>query len=56
MAQTMPFRIGVGESGADGACGQVSRIIVNPVTREVTHLAVDPKHGVARGGLFLLTS
>ncbi len=43
----MPFRIGADASCTDGACGQVSRIIVNPVTREVTHLAVDPKprHG-----------
>jgi sporulation protein YlmC with PRC-barrel domain len=43
MAQTMPFWIGAGASCTDGACGQVSRIIVNPITREVTHLAVDPK-------------
>ena len=44
MAQTMPFKIGADASCTDGACGQVSRIIVNPITREVTHLAVDPKH------------
>src|SRR4249920_2015885 len=44
MAQTMPFRIGADATCTDGACGQVSRIIVNPATREVTHLAVDPKH------------
>lgn len=50
MAQTMPFRIGADASCTDEACGQVSRIIVNPVTREVTHLAVDPKypHGPGR--------
>ena len=46
----MTFRIGANASCTDGACGQVSRIIVNPVTREVTHLAVDPKqrHGPGR--------
>jgi sporulation protein YlmC with PRC-barrel domain len=44
MAQTMPFRIGAGANCTDGVCGQVSRIIVNPVAREVTHLVVDPKH------------
>ncbi len=44
MAQTMTFWIGADTSCTDGTCGQVSRIIVNPVTREVTHLAVDPKH------------
>jgi sporulation protein YlmC with PRC-barrel domain len=51
MAQTMPFRIGVGASCADGACGQVSRIIVNPVARKVTHLAVGPKHRYGPGRL-----
>jgi sporulation protein YlmC with PRC-barrel domain len=51
MAQIMPFRIGADASCTDGACGQVSRIIVNPVTREVTHLAVDPKHRRGPGRL-----
>lgn len=51
MAQTMPFRIGADASCADGACGQVSRIIVNPVAREVTHLVVDPKHRHGPGRL-----
>jgi hypothetical protein len=50
-AQTMLFRIGADASCTDGACGQVSRIIVNPVTREVTHLAVDPKHRHGPGRL-----
>ena len=40
----VPFRIGADASCTDGARGQVSRIIVNPVTREVTHLAIDPTH------------
>jgi sporulation protein YlmC with PRC-barrel domain len=47
----MPFRIGADARCTDGACGQVSRIIVNPVTREVTHLAVDPKHRPGAGRL-----
>jgi len=51
MAQIMPFRIGADASCTDGACGQVSRIIVNPVAREVTHLAVDPKHRQGPGRL-----
>ena len=51
MAQTMTFRIGADASCTDGAGGQVSRIIVNPVTREVTHLAVDPKHRQGPGRL-----
>lgn len=44
MAHAMPFRIGTDASCTDGACGQVSRIILNPAAREVTHLAVDPRH------------
>ena len=51
MAQTIPFRIGADASCTDGACGQVSRIIVNPVAWEVTHLAVDPKHRHGPGRL-----
>ena len=51
MAQTMPFRIGADARCTDGACGQVSRIIVDPVTREVTHLVVDPKHRHGLGRL-----
>ena len=45
MAQTVPVRIGANASCADGACGQVSRIIINPGAREVTHLVVGLKHG-----------
>ena len=48
MAPAMPFRIGADASCADGACGQVSRIIVNPVAREITHLVVEPEHGPER--------
>ncbi len=51
MAQAMTFWIGADASCTDGAFGQVSRIIVNPVTREVTHLAVDPKHRHGPGRL-----
>jgi hypothetical protein len=51
VAQVMPFRIGAGARCTDGACGQVSRIIVKPASREVTHLAVDPKHRPGPGRL-----
>jgi sporulation protein YlmC with PRC-barrel domain len=51
MAQMMTFRIGADASCTDGACGQVSRIIVDPVAREVTHLAVDPRHRRGPGRL-----
>ncbi len=47
----MLFRIRADASCTDGACGQVSRIIVNPAAREVTHLVVDPKHRHGAGRL-----
>ena len=47
----MPFRIGADASCTDGACGQMSRIVINPVAREVTHLAVDPRHRHGPGRL-----
>jgi sporulation protein YlmC with PRC-barrel domain len=44
MAHAVPFMIGADVGCTDGACGEVSRLIVNPVAREVTHVVVDPKH------------
>jgi sporulation protein YlmC with PRC-barrel domain len=44
VARKMPFRIGADASCSDGPCGHVSRIILNPVAREVTYLVVDQKH------------
>ena len=51
MARKMPFRIGADASCSDGACGHVSRIIVDPVAREVTHLVVDQKNRNGSGRL-----
>ena len=43
MAETT-FTIGADASCTDGVCGEVSRVVVNPVARTVTHLVVEPKH------------
>src|SRR2546429_9752568 len=43
MADTTPFTIGADASCADGVCGEVSRVVVDPVARAVTHLVVEPK-------------
>jgi len=51
MARKMSLRIGADANCSDGACGQVSRIIVNPVAREATHLVVDQKHRSGAGRL-----
>ena len=48
VAETTVFTIGVDATGTDGVCGEVIRVVIDPVARAVTHLVVEPKH---RGGL-----
>ena len=43
MAET-PFTIGADARCSDGVCGKVSRVVVDPVARAVTHLVVEPRH------------
>ncbi len=43
MAETTPFTMGADASCTDGVCGEVSRVVVDPVARTVTHLVVEPK-------------
>ena len=43
MAQTTPFTIGAEASCTDGVCGEVSRVVIDPVAGELTHLVVEPK-------------
>jgi hypothetical protein len=44
------FTIGAEASCTDGVCGEVTRVVVDPVARAVTHLVVEPEHrvGLAR--------
>ena len=44
MAAETEFAIGATASCSDGSCGEVSRMIVDPATRAVTHLVIEPKH------------
>jgi hypothetical protein len=39
----MQFTIGAEASCIDGVCGAVRRVVVDPLTREVTHLVIAPK-------------
>ncbi|MGN6175473.1 MAG: hypothetical protein ACTHPS_21370, partial [Streptosporangiaceae bacterium] len=50
MADTTPFTIGADASCADGVCGEVSRVVVDPVARAVTQLVGEPNgpHGLGR--------
>jgi hypothetical protein len=41
MAKTTPVTIGADVSCTDGACGKVSRVVIDPAARAVTHLVVD---------------
>ncbi len=43
MADPTPFTIGADARCTDGICGEVSRIVVDPVARAITHLVVEPK-------------
>ena len=51
MAGTTPFTIGADASCTDGVCGEVSRVVVDPVARAVTHLVVEPGHRHGPGRL-----
>jgi sporulation protein YlmC with PRC-barrel domain len=51
MTQTTQFKIGVDAVCTDGLCGEVIRVVVDPVARAVTHLVVEPKHREGLGRL-----
>jgi sporulation protein YlmC with PRC-barrel domain len=55
MAETTQFTIGVVASCSDGTCGAVSRVVVDPVARTVTHIVVEPKHREGLGRLVPLS-
>ncbi len=48
-----PTRLTIGSKVAcsDGACGVLSRVVIDPAHRALTHLVVEPEHGGARGRL-----
>ncbi len=51
MAETTQFTIGAKATCTDGACGEVSRVVVDPVARTVTHLVVEPTYRRGLGRL-----
>jgi sporulation protein YlmC with PRC-barrel domain len=51
MAGTARFVIGAEVSCSDGACGQVRRVVVDPVAEAITHLVVGPEHPHGLGRL-----
>ena len=53
MADTT-FTIGAPAHCSDGPCGTVSRVVVDPTARELTHLVVEPEHRAGLGRLVAL--
>jgi sporulation protein YlmC with PRC-barrel domain len=51
MAEETVFTIGADAICTDGVCGEVIRVVVDPVARTVTHLVVEPKHRRGLGRL-----
>jgi len=51
MAETTQFTIGAEARCTDGVCGEVIRVVVDPIARAVTHLVVEPRHEMGRGRL-----
>ena len=51
MCAPTDFTIGSEVSCIDGSCGELRRVVVDPVARALTHLVVEPKHGRQRGHL-----
>jgi sporulation protein YlmC with PRC-barrel domain len=48
--ETTQFTIGAKAACSDGDCGEVTRVVIDPIAEKVTHLVVEPRHpeGLAR--------
>jgi sporulation protein YlmC with PRC-barrel domain len=51
MSETTEFTIGSEVACSDGVCGELARVVVDPVARALTHLVVDPKSRRGTGRL-----
>jgi hypothetical protein len=51
MSETTEFTIGSEVECSDGACGELTRVVVDPVLRTLTHLVVEAKHRQGNGRL-----
>ena len=51
MAEETEFAMGAKTSCVDGPGGKVSRVIIDPATKTVTHLVIEPKHRLGAGRL-----
>lgn len=51
MSETRDFTIGSEVTCSDGVCGELKRVVVDPVARALTHLVVKPRHRRGAGHL-----
>ncbi len=51
MTDTAAYEIGARVSCSDGACGKLDRVVLDPISRVLTHLVVQPRGAIERGRL-----
>jgi sporulation protein YlmC with PRC-barrel domain len=51
MSETERFQIGSAVLASDGVCGELTRVIIDPIAQALTDLVVAPKHHQALGRL-----
>jgi sporulation protein YlmC with PRC-barrel domain len=51
ISETREFTIGSEVTCNDGVCGELKRVVIDPVARALTHLVVEPKHRRQTGHL-----
>jgi len=51
VSDTADYTIGAEVRSSDGVCGQLARVVVDPVARTLTHLVVEPRHRRGLGKL-----
>jgi len=44
MSETAEFTIGAEVTCEDGVCGDLRRVVIDPIARTLTHLVVEPRH------------
>jgi sporulation protein YlmC with PRC-barrel domain len=51
MKQAIEYEIGSEVACSDGTCGELRRVIIDPVAKAIAHLVVEPKHRHGTGRL-----
>jgi sporulation protein YlmC with PRC-barrel domain len=51
VSEEVEFDIGAEVTCSDGTCGELRRVVVDPVARAITHLVVEPKYRQNKGHL-----